>query len=71
MAVIRDQVPAFTTSVPVIVVGAGAAGVLAALAARDFGAKVLVLDRDYVASRRNGKFVRHDPGGRHARAGSA
>lgn len=46
MAVIREQVPAFTTSVPVIVVGAGAAGTLAALAARDFGAKVLVLDRD-------------------------
>jgi fumarate reductase flavoprotein subunit len=46
MAVIRDRLPAFSTSVPVIVIGAGAAGALAALAARDSGAKVLVLDRD-------------------------
>lgn len=46
MAVIRDRVPAFSASVPVVVVGAGAAGALAALAARDTGAKVLVLDRD-------------------------
>jgi len=46
MAIIRDRLPAFTNSVPVVVVGAGAAGVLAALAARNFGAKVLVLDRD-------------------------
>jgi fumarate reductase flavoprotein subunit len=46
MAVIRDRLPTFSTSVPVIVIGAGAAGALAALAARDTGAKVLVLDRD-------------------------
>jgi fumarate reductase flavoprotein subunit len=46
MAIIRDRLPAFTSSVPVIVIGAGAAGALAALAARDAGAKVLVLDRD-------------------------
>jgi len=46
MAVIRDRLPSFTTSVPVVVIGAGAAGALAALAARDVGAKVLVLDRD-------------------------
>lgn len=46
MAVIRDRIPAFSVSVPIIVVGAGAAGALAALAARDTGAKVLLLDRD-------------------------
>lgn len=46
MAVIRGSLPAFATSVPVIVIGAGAAGALAALAAREAGAKVLVLDRD-------------------------
>ena len=46
MAVIRGSLPSFATSVPVIVIGAGAAGALAALAAREFGAKVLVLDRD-------------------------
>jgi fumarate reductase flavoprotein subunit len=46
MAVIRDRLPNFSTSVPVIVIGAGAAGALAALAARDVGAKVLVLERD-------------------------
>ncbi|MGE5714642.1 MAG: FAD-dependent oxidoreductase, partial [Betaproteobacteria bacterium] len=46
MAVIRGSLPSFATSVPVIVIGAGAAGALAALAARESGAKVLVLDRD-------------------------
>jgi len=46
MAVIRDRIPTFSASVPVIVVGAGAAGAMATLAARDTGAKVLVLDRD-------------------------
>ena len=46
MPVIRDRIPVFATSVPVVVVGAGAAGAMAALAARDTGAKVLVLDRD-------------------------
>jgi fumarate reductase flavoprotein subunit len=46
MAVIRDRIPHFSTSVPVVVIGAGAAGALAALAAREVGAKVLVLDRD-------------------------
>ncbi len=46
MAVIRDRIPHFSTSVPVVVIGAGAAGALAALAARDVGGKVLVLDRD-------------------------
>src|SRR5215470_3733532 len=46
MPVIRGRIPAFPNSVPVIVVGAGAAGAVAALAARDKGAKVMVLDRD-------------------------
>jgi fumarate reductase flavoprotein subunit len=46
MAIIRDRTPHFSTSVPVVVIGAGAAGAVAALAARDVGAKVLVLDRD-------------------------
>jgi fumarate reductase flavoprotein subunit len=44
--VIRDRLPTFSTSVPVVVIGAGAAGAVAALAARDTGAKVLILDRD-------------------------
>jgi fumarate reductase flavoprotein subunit len=46
MPIIRDRLPAFASSVPVIVIGAGASGALAALAARDAGAKVLVLDAD-------------------------
>lgn len=36
----------FETSVPVLVIGAGAAGLVAALAAREAGADVLVLERD-------------------------
>lgn len=50
MPIIRDRVPAFSTSVPVVVIGAGAAGAVAALAARDTGAKVLILDRDATPS---------------------
>ena len=46
MPVIRDRLPTFSTSVPVVVIGAGAAGAVAGLAARDTGAKVLILDRD-------------------------
>ena len=46
MPVVRGRLPTFSTSVPVIVIGAGAAGAVAALAARDAGAKVMVLDRD-------------------------
>lgn len=37
------------THVPVVVVGAGACGLVAALAARDAGAEVLVLERDAIA----------------------
>ena len=36
----------FPVSVPVLVIGAGACGLVAALAARDAGAEVLVLERD-------------------------
>jgi fumarate reductase flavoprotein subunit len=40
----------FAAHVPVVVVGAGACGLTAALAARDAGAEVLVLERDATAS---------------------
>ena len=39
---------AFDLTVPVVIVGAGAAGLCAALAAREVGAEVLVLERDPV-----------------------
>lgn len=45
--VLRDA-PAFSAAVPVLVIGAGAAGLTAALAARDAGAEVIVLERDEV-----------------------
>jgi fumarate reductase flavoprotein subunit len=44
--VIVDPVRRFDLNVPVLVVGAGACGLVAALAARDAGADVLVLERD-------------------------
>lgn len=40
----------FEVSVPVAIIGAGAAGLTAALAARDAGAEVIVLERDALAS---------------------
>jgi fumarate reductase flavoprotein subunit len=46
MAIIRDRIPTFATTVPVVIVGAGAAGAMAALAAREKDARVLLLDRD-------------------------
>jgi fumarate reductase flavoprotein subunit len=46
MAILRDTDIAFDFSVPVAVVGAGACGLTAALAAADAGAEVLVLERD-------------------------
>ena len=41
---------AFDASVPVLVIGGGACGLIAALAAHDAGAVVLVLERDAVPS---------------------
>ncbi|MEQ8709076.1 MAG: FAD-dependent oxidoreductase [Rhodospirillales bacterium] len=46
MSEIIYEIPAFDITVPVVVIGAGACGSIAALAARDNGAEVLVLDRD-------------------------
>jgi fumarate reductase flavoprotein subunit len=46
MSIIREQSPEFDFSVPVAVIGAGACGLTAALAARDEGVDVLVLERD-------------------------
>jgi fumarate reductase flavoprotein subunit len=43
-----DELPEIT--IPVVVVGAGACGLVAALAARDAGAEVLVLERDALPS---------------------
>jgi len=50
MPVIFDDRAAFELRVPVLVVGAGACGLVAALAARDGGAEVLVLERDAAPS---------------------
>ena len=50
MPVIFDDRAAFELRVPVLVVGAGACGLVAALAARDAGAEVLVLERDAAPS---------------------
>ncbi|MFN3672357.1 MAG: FAD-dependent oxidoreductase [Bosea sp. (in: a-proteobacteria)] len=44
--VIRVQAREFPLQVPVVIIGAGAAGLVAALAAREAGAEVLVLERD-------------------------
>jgi fumarate reductase flavoprotein subunit len=41
---------AFPVTVPVVIVGAGAGGLTAALAARETGAEVLVVERDLVPS---------------------
>jgi fumarate reductase flavoprotein subunit len=46
MPVVVDERRPFALHVPVLVVGAGACGLIAALAARDAGAEVLVLERD-------------------------
>ena len=50
MPVVFDQNRRFAVHTPVVVVGAGACGLVAALAARDAGAEVLVLERDAVPS---------------------
>jgi fumarate reductase flavoprotein subunit len=46
MPVVFDDARRFETRFPVVVVGAGACGLVAALAAHDAGAEVLVLERD-------------------------
>lgn len=46
MSVVVGRRQAFDVRVPVLVVGAGACGLVAALAAHDAGAEVLVLERD-------------------------
>jgi fumarate reductase flavoprotein subunit len=46
MSVIVDPARRFDLTVPVVIVGAGACGLIAALAAHDAGAEVLVLERD-------------------------
>lgn len=50
MAVIRDATVRFAAEVPVVVIGAGACGAVAALAVRDQGLDVLMLERDAVPS---------------------
>src|SRR4051794_33098592 len=49
MSGVERSQPEFDLEVSVVVVGAGAAGLTAALAARDSGADVLLLERDDVA----------------------
>lgn len=47
--VIFDSTASFDTEIPVVIVGAGAAGLVAALAATEAGAEVVVLERDPVS----------------------
>ncbi len=49
MPVVFDDGARLGLHVPVLVIGAGACGLVAALAARDAGAEVLVLERDGVS----------------------
>jgi len=46
MSIIRDPVPDFEFTIPLAIIGAGACGLTAALAARDRDVEVLVLERD-------------------------
>jgi len=46
MTIIRSSIPDFEFSVPVVIVGAGACGLTAALAARDQSVEAIVLERD-------------------------
>ena len=46
MAILKAQGKTFATQVPVLIVGAGACGTIAALAANERGVEVLILERD-------------------------
>jgi fumarate reductase flavoprotein subunit len=46
--VVTEAAPCFETEVPVAIIGAGAAGLVAALACRDAGVEPLVIERDAV-----------------------
>lgn len=46
MSIIRERIPDFEITLPLAIVGAGACGLTAALAARDRGVEVIVLERD-------------------------
>ena len=48
MSILSAEGVAFDVKVPVVIVGAGAAGLVAALSAREAGQDVLVLERDVV-----------------------
>lgn len=50
MPVVFDDAKRFELAAPVVIVGAGACGLVAALAAKDAGAEVLVLERDATPS---------------------
>jgi fumarate reductase flavoprotein subunit len=50
MPVVFDGAKRFDLAVPVVIVGGGACGLVAALAAKDAGAEVLVLERDRTPS---------------------
>lgn len=50
MTILSPEGVDFPATVPVVVIGAGACGLTAALAARDAGAEVLVLERDSLPS---------------------
>ena len=46
MSIIKTEKTEFSTSVPVLIIGAGACGTIAALAANERGAETLILERD-------------------------
>ena len=48
MTVVFDEDASFDIEIPVIVIGAGACGIVAALAASEAGAEVLILERDEI-----------------------
>jgi fumarate reductase flavoprotein subunit len=48
MTVVFDDDAAFDAEIPVIVIGAGACGIVAALTAKEAGAEVLVIERDEI-----------------------